>query len=104
MTLISNSFTAEAAPDDARLVLFEEDVDSITENTDIKAYVSRDGGSTYAQVTLQDEGDYQSGKRILTGVVDLTQSGVGSGTNMEFKIETLNNKSLKLHGCGLHWD
>ena len=102
MTLISDSFTAEAAPDDARIVLFEEDVDSITENTDIKAYVSRDGGSNYAQVTLSDEGNYQSGKRILTGVVDLT--GIASGTNIEYKITTLNNKSLKLHGVGLHWD
>ena len=58
------------------------------------------------------ETDYQeklkkvngSGKRILTGVVDLTQSGVGSGTNIEYKIETLNNKSLKFHGIALHWD
>lgn len=104
MTLISNSETAETEPDIARIVIFEEDVDSITENTDIKAYVTKDGGSTYAQVTLTDEGDYQSGKRILTGTVDLTQSGIGSGTSIEFKIETLNNKLLKLHGVGLLWD
>lgn len=104
MTLLSNSEVAESVPSDARIVLFEEDVDSITENTDLKAYVSRDGGSTYAQVTLSDEGDYETGKRILTGIVDLTQSGIGSGTNMEYKIETLNNKGLKLHGIALHWD
>jgi len=102
MTLISDSFTAESAPEDARIVLFEEDVDSITENTDIKAYVSRDGGTTFSQVTLSDEGDYETGKRILTGVVDI--SGQPSGTSVEWKVETLNNKDLKLHGVGLHWD
>jgi len=102
MTLISNSFTAEAQPDTARIVLFEEDVDSIIENTDLKAYISRDGGTTYSQVTLADEGDYQSGKRILTGTVDI--SGQPAGTSMEYKIETLNNKNLKLHGVGELWD
>lgn len=104
MTLISESFTAESIPEDARLVIFEEDVDTPTLNTDIKGYVSRDGGSTWVQATLADEGDYASGKRILTGVVDLTQSGIGSGTSMEYKIETLNNKDLKLHCVGLLWD
>lgn len=104
MTLISNSESAEVDPDTARIVLFEEDVDSITINTDLKAYVSKDGGSTWAEVTLSDEGDYENNKRILTAIVDLTASGIGSGTNMEFKITTHNNKDLKLHGIGLLWD
>jgi len=102
MTLISESFTAEVAPDDARIVLFEEDVDNITVNTDIKAYVSRDGGTTYTQVTLSDDGDWQTGKRILCGVADI--SGQPSGTNIRYKVETLNNKDLKLHGVGLNWN
>ena len=101
MTLISQSETAEAQPDTARIVLFEEDVDSITLQTDLKAYVSRDGGTTYTQVTLSDEGDYGSGKRILTGTVDI--SGQPSGTSMKYRIETLNTKKLKLHGVGELW-
>jgi hypothetical protein len=102
MTLISDPFTAEAQPDDARIVLFEEDIDSATINTDLKAYVSRDGGTTYSQVTLTDEGDYETSKRILSGTVDI--SGQPSGTSMKYKITTHNNKGLKLHGTGLLWD
>jgi len=104
MTLISNSVTASSDPDNARLVLFEEDVDAITLNTDLKAYVSKDGGSTWAQVTLTDEGDYDTNQRILAGSVDLTQSGIGSGTSIEYKITTHNAKELKIHGVGSLWD
>lgn len=102
MVLISNSNTADAQPDNARIVIFEEDVDSITINTDLKAYISRDGGTTWTQVTLADEGDYETGKQILTGSVDI--SGQPAGTSMEYKIETLNNKDLKIHGVGELWD
>ena len=56
MTLISNAQTAQAAPTEGRLMLYEEDIDSITLNTDIKGYVSRDGGTTYTQTPLTDEG------------------------------------------------
>ena len=102
MTLISESNTASAQPDNARIVLFEEDVDSVTINTDLKAYVSRDGGTTWTQITLSDEGDYETGKQILSGSVDI--SGQPAGTSMEYKIITLNAKDLKIHGTGLLWD
>jgi len=101
MTLISQAFTAEEQPDEARIVIFEEDVDSITLNTDLKAYVSRDGGTTWTQITLSDEGHYESGKRILTGTADI--SSQPAGTSMKYKIETLNNKNLKIHGTALSW-
>jgi len=106
MTLISTDDNAEATPSSGRIVLFEEDVDSLTLNTDIKGYISRDGGVTWAQVTLADEGDYENGKRILTGTVDLTQTGIGTATGnpMRFKVETLNEKDMKLHGASLLWD
>jgi len=101
MTLISDTFTADEQPDDARIIIFEEDVDSITLNTDIKAYASRDDGTTWTQITLSDEGTYSGTKRILSGTADI--SGQPSGTNMKYKIETLNNKNLKLHGAALSW-
>ena len=103
MTLISDSFTAEAEPDTARIVLLEEDVDAVTLNTDLKAYASRDGGSSWVQGTLSDEGDYDASKRILVADFDLTQSGVGSGTSMEYKLETA-NKEMKIHASSLNWD
>jgi len=101
MTLISDTFTAEEQPDEARIIIFEEDIDSITLNTDLKAYASRDGGTTWTQITLSDEGHYESGKRILTGTADI--SSQPAGTSMKYKIETLNNKNLKIHGTALSW-
>lgn len=104
MTLISDLFTAESQPNTGRIVVFEEDVDAITINTDLKAYISRDDGSTWAETTLEDEGDYDAFKRILVGSVDLSLSGIGSGTDMVYKIVTDNEKQLKIHGTALLWD
>ena len=105
LTLISAATTAESAPSDARIVIFEQDIDSITINTDLKAYVSRDGGTNYSEVTLTDEGDYASGKQILAGSVDV--SGQPSGTSMRWKIRGFNNsgdaKEFNLHGVCLTW-
>jgi hypothetical protein len=105
LTLISTATTAESAPSDARIVIFEQDIDSITINTDLKAYVSRDGGTNYSEVTLTDEGDYASGKQILAGSVDV--SGQPSGTSMRWKIRGFNNsgdaKEFNLHGVCLTW-
>ena len=103
MTLISDTFSADDIPVSARFVIFEEDVDSITINTDLKAYLTRDGGSTWLEVTLSDECDYDTSKRILIATGDFTQSGIGEGTDVAYKLVTANNKDLKIHGAGLHW-
>jgi len=102
MNLNSTNFTAQSQPDTARIVLFEEDVDSITLNTDLKAYASRDDGTTWSQITLVNSGEYEPSKNILSASVDI--SGQPAGTDMKYKIETLNNKDLKLHGASLSWD
>lgn len=104
MTLLSNSVTAEVEPDNSRLVIFQEDVDAVTINTDIKGWVSKDGGSTWAQVTLIDEGTYDTNRNILVGTADLTASGIGAGVSMEYKITTHNSKEQKIHGIGMLWD
>ena len=82
--------------------MFQENIDSITLNTDLIASVSRDGGSTFSTVTLADEGYItgSSGQRILAGVV--TISGQPSGTNMRWKLALANNAS-KVHGVSLSW-
>ena len=101
LTLISTATTAEAQPDEARIVILEEDVDAVTLNTDIKAWVSRDNGTTYTQGTLSDEGDFDSSKQILVATADI--SGQPAGTSMRWKITTHNTKSLRIHGVGLQW-
>jgi len=101
MTLVSEKFVADETPDETRIIIFEEDVDAITLNTDIKAYVSRDDGANYTQITLTDEGNYSGSKRILSGTADI--SGQPEDTDMVYKIESLNEKSFKLHGTALSW-
>jgi hypothetical protein len=101
MTLKSNAQVAENVPTSARIVLFEEDVDLVTLNTDLKAYISRNNGTTYSQVILEDEGNYITGARVLSGIVDL--SSQSSDNNIKYKLETLNNKNLKIHGTGISW-
>ncbi len=101
MTLVSNSQTAKTEPNGANIILMAEDVAAdIVINTDLKASVSRDGGTTFTQVTLSDAGEFEKGN-LLTGTVDI--SGQPTGTDMEWKVETLNNKLLNLHGVGLEW-
>ena len=104
MTLVSESQSAESEPDSARLVVFEEDVDAVTLNTDLKAYISKDDGSTWAEGTLENEGKFEGDKKVLTSFVDLSVSGIGSGTDMVYKLETKNGKNLKIHGTSLLWD
>ena len=103
MTLISESQTADVAPDQIRMVLFEEDISTVILNTDIKAYVSSDDGVTWAQITLQNDGKFQGNKQILSGVADMTQSGLGSGTDIIYKITTHDNKEVQIHACGMNW-
>jgi len=105
LTLVSNAQTAQAQSDTARITVFEHpSTGTTTVNTDIKAYASRDNGTTYTQITLTDDGEYESGKKLLSGSADI--SGQPAGTSMRYKIETLNQSSSKitrLHGVSLQW-
>lgn len=100
MTLISAAQSALSAPTSARVVLLEEDIDVCTINTDILAYASKDG-STYSQITLASEGNYDSSKVVYAGTVDI--SGQPSGTTPKVKLVSANNKNFKLHGWALNW-
>lgn len=97
--LRSAAFTATAVPTTARLLILEEDVDAVTLNTDLLAYVSRDNGTTWTQVTLAAL--WGTGERVLGGNVDI--SGQPSGTNMKWKLVNVNNKIMRLNGVSLMW-
>jgi len=59
ISLVSNTQTAVGDdPTEGRLMLYEEDVDSITLDTDLKGWVSRDGGTTYTQTPLVEDAVY----------------------------------------------
>jgi len=105
MTLISNAQTAESAPTTGDLVMtISNGAGTTTPNTDIKAYITRDGSDYTTAVTLVDQGD-TGGHTILTANgVDL--SGETSGTSMRWKIETLNqsvSKTTRIQAVSLGW-
>jgi len=101
-TIISTAFSSTSVPTSARIVVFEENVDTPTLNTDIIASVSRDSGVTYSNATLSDSGYVtgSSGQRILTGQADI--SGQPSGQSMRWKLALANN-TVKIHGVALQW-
>ena len=83
---------------------YTNNIGTATINTDLKAYVSRDNGTTYTQATLADQGD-TGGHTILTAN-GLDISGQPSGTSMRWKIETLNQsatKSTYIQAVSLGW-
>jgi len=101
-TIISSAFAATSVPTTSRIVVFEENVDTPTLNTDIIASISRDGGSNFTTATLSDSGYVtgSSGQRILTG--QATISGQPSGQSMRWKLALANNQ-VKIHGVALSW-
>jgi len=101
-TIVSSAFTSSAEASTARIVVFEENVDTPTLNTDIIASVSRDGGTTFSTATLSDSGYVtgSSGQRILTGQADI--SGQPTGQSMRWKLALANNQ-VKIHGVSLQW-
>jgi hypothetical protein len=106
ITLQSVATTAEAAPTTADMVMLMEDgAGTATINTDVKGYVSRDGGSNWTQGTLVSEGSWGTNKKILT-FHNLDISGQPSGTSMKYKITTHNQavgKQTRVHAVSLAW-
>jgi hypothetical protein len=100
-TIVSDTFTSTSVPTSSRIVVFEENIDTPTLNTDIIASVSRDG-TNFTNATLSDSGYVtgSSGQRILTGQADI--SGQPSGQSMRWKLQLANNQ-VKIHGVSLSW-
>lgn len=95
MTLVSNTFTANAIPTTGDFVMqYTDSTGTATLNTDIKAYISRDNGSTFTEGTLVAEGTPTGGKKLAT-FHNLTLGGTGS-TNLKWKVETLNQSASKV--------
>lgn len=107
LTLQSTANTADSAPSTGDLVVLTENASgTATLNTDIKGYVSRDGGSNWTQGTLTDEGSWGTNKKILA-FHNLDISGQPSGTSLKYKITTHNqsagSKETRIHATSLAW-
>jgi hypothetical protein len=105
MTLVSNATTAESAPSKGDLVMtYTNGVGTATVNTDLKAYASRDDGTTWTQLTLASQGS--TGAHTILSAHDLDISGQPSGTAMRYKITTHNQsatKETRIHAVSLGW-
>ena len=96
MTLVSNATTAATTPTTSDLIfLMDNNVGTATLNTDIKGFISRDGGSNFTEVTLVDEGTYSGNTKIVVAH-DVDISSQPSGTSMKYKIQTLNQSGTKI--------
>ena len=77
-----------------------------TLNTDIKAYVSRNNGTTFTQATLVDEGTYDTNVKVMSAH-DIDISSQSSGTQMKYKISTHNqsagSKVTEVQAVSLGW-
>jgi hypothetical protein len=105
ITLISNASTAEAVPTKGDLVMtYTNGAGTTTVNTDLKAYASRDDGTTWTQLTLASQGS--TGAHTILSAHDLDISGQPSGTDMRYKITTHNQsaaKETRIQAVSLGW-
>ena len=106
MTLVSNAQTALAAPTKGDLVMtISNGVGTTTVNTDVKAYISRNGSAYTSALTLVSKGT-TAGHTILTAN-DVDLSGITTGTSMRWKVETLNqnlaSKTTRIQAVSLGW-
>ena len=102
MTLISDTFTASSTPSKARIVVFAELPDGLS---DFSVSATRDN-STFNAITLTDEGFEagSSGIKIFTGSTPLTGSA-SPQVQLRWKIvgSSLSGAN-KIHGVSLQWE
>ena len=106
-TATSTANTALSAPTTGDIcMLIENAAGTATLNTDLKAYVSRNGGTGWDQATLVDKGSWGTNKKILTAN-NVAFSNSASGTDMRYKIEWANqasgSKETRVHATSLAW-
>jgi hypothetical protein len=83
---------------------YSDGAGTATINTDLKAYASRDDGTTWTQLTLASQGS--TGAHTILSAHDLDISGQPSGTDMRYKITTHNQsatKATRIHAVSLGW-
>lgn len=103
MTLLSNAFTADSAPASTIIGVQVVENESITVNTDLTAEVSRDGGTTFTSCTLVLNTTLGATGTKYYESASTDISSQPSGTSMKYRLKTLNNKDIEIHGVALRW-
>jgi hypothetical protein len=93
LTLVSVATPALTQPARARLTLLVEASVAVVAETDLRAWVSRDDGTSWAQVTLIDRGSWGTNRNAYSSAMTPLS---GSGTAMRYKVVTDNHKLIRL--------
>jgi hypothetical protein len=101
MSLQSIALDSNGVSGGARIVMLIEDVDAIILNTDLKAFVSRDNGTTWTEAVLEVEGNFLNNFRVVVAEVDL--SSQPQDLHLKYKIQSLNNKNVRVYSTALSW-
>ena len=105
LTLVSNATEAESTPTNGDLVMtYTDGVGTAALNTDLKAYASRDDGTTWTQLTLTSQGS--TGSHFIVSSHDVDISSQPDDKTMRYKIETLNqsvSKETRIQAVSLGW-
>ena len=109
-TLVSNATTASSTPSKTTISIgYSNGAGTATINTDIKGWVSKDGGSNWVQATLVDKGSIGTYNLLIAHDIDIsdaTSNQTDGGVAMKWKITTHNQASGKyqrLHSVALGW-
>ena len=102
VTLVSNAFTATSVPATGRIHIQVNVLEVITINTDLTAEISRDGGTTFTEATLVLKETLKDGTEAYEDN-NVNISGQPSGSQMKYRIKTLNSKGIQIHGAVLQW-
>ena len=103
MTLPSIDFASGlASVSNVRPVMLYEPIDATTLNTDLILEVSRDSGTTWTAAILETDAVFSGAVIILVAdEVDIT--GQPAGTTVTYRVRTLNEKEIRIHGVYLQW-
>lgn len=97
---VSLTELADTAPSEIRLLcLIQTDG---TLNTDVIGEVSRDGGTTWTQVTLQYTVAFE-GSVNCAASDPVSVAGQPSGTNIVGRIRSINEVNTDIHGISMGW-
>jgi len=108
MTLVSEFTEAEATPTKGDIVMtYTNGAGTATLNTDLKAYASRDDGTTWTQLTLESQGSTgTSSPHFIVSAHNVDISSQPDDKTMRYKIETLNQsatKETRIQAVSLGW-
>ncbi|RME58178.1 hypothetical protein D6779_07045 [Candidatus Parcubacteria bacterium] len=102
MTLLSTPVSALSSPTTINVVVLEEDIDAIVLGTDLTIDVSRDGGATWTAVgSLAKTGSYNNNTSVLQGTASV--GGQPNGTSIQYRVNVVATKALRLHGVSISW-